>query len=77
MLSEGERAWWSATFIGARHNFVIELAANDAARRWLASLPEADFALNGHLVADLAVVDTSRVDDRLSATIEALTVEER
>lgn len=51
-------AWASATFIGARHGLVLILRSEDSSLRadaLAAMLPEADFAIPGHLVADLAV----------------------
>ncbi|MFT3967348.1 MAG: hypothetical protein QM690_15840 [Sphingobium sp.] len=58
MAEDGLTPWASATFIGARHRLVLVLRGDDAASRAgaLASLlPEAEFAIAGHLVADLAV----------------------
>lgn len=51
------RPWCSATFVGAQHRIVLRFAGADAARqaRLLASsLPEAPFALRGHVVVDAA-----------------------
>lgn len=64
------RPWSSATFTGTRHRVVLALEADAAA--WLDALPEAEFALRGHLVADLAVV--ARGDGR--AMIDVLTLVE-
>lgn len=64
--------WASATFNGARHHLALE-SADAGFAPWLATLPEADLPLRGHLVADLIVPGAG---DR-SATIEVLTVEER
>ncbi len=64
--------WASATFNGARHQ--LTLASTDAGfAAWLATLPEADLPLRGHLVADLIVTG----GDGRVATIEVLSVEER
>ncbi|CAN5200425.1 hypothetical protein BH10PSE13_BH10PSE13_25360 [soil metagenome] len=49
--------WASATFIGARHGITLILRGGDAAVRaeaLTAMLPDADFAIPGHIVADLA-----------------------
>lgn len=66
-----ERPWASATFSGARHVVTVNLDGDDAAiDRWLAALPEAQFAMRHHIVADIAVAARSAG----GATIEALTV---
>lgn len=68
--------WASATFNGARHHLTLDLtlAGEEAGfAQWLATLPEADLPLRGHLVADVIVTRTTE----RAATIEALTVEER
>lgn len=68
--------WASATFIGAQHQLTIE--SSDAGfAAWLATLPDADLTLRGHLVADLSVVAGAALPARQTTTIEALTVEER
>ena len=71
--------WASATFSGARHTLTLACAADAWARAapWLAGLPESELVLRGHLVADLAVVEIARLDDRVTALVEVLTVEER
>lgn len=64
--------WASATFNGARHH--LTLNSDDAGfAQWLATLPDADLPLRGHLVADLIVMGMAG----RTATIEVLTVEER
>ncbi|MFZ5747213.1 MAG: hypothetical protein ACOY45_06090 [Pseudomonadota bacterium] len=69
--------WASATFTGARHHLTVRGKDTAVLRGWTASLPEAEFALRGHLVADLAVTE-SRVDDGYRRIgIEVLTVEDR
>ncbi|WP_033919691.1 hypothetical protein [Sphingomonas sp. 37zxx] len=67
--------WASATFVGARHR--LEFVGDDGAtaRAWLAALPEADWSLRGHLVADVQLIDRSVRDHRIAATVEILTVE--
>lgn len=66
-----ERPWASATFSGARHIVSVELDGDAAAiDRWLAALPEAQWAMRHHIVADIAVAARSGG----GATIEALTV---
>ena len=54
-----ERAWASATFTGARHTIVL---AFDGARAiahgetFIAALPDHEFSVPRHLVADAAIV---------------------
>lgn len=69
--------WASATFSGARHQMTIAAMPDIALDRWLATLPDADFALRGHLVADLAVTAVRRGPARVEIDLEILTVEER
>ena len=70
------RRWASATFVGARHSVTLSGPPGDAMLRWLSALPEAEFALRGHLVADLVVVRRVHDDCHFIAEIEVLTVEE-
>ena len=69
--------WASATFSGARHTFTLSAPASDAFAAWLAALPEHDFALRGHLVADLTVTGTHYAGDMAVASLEVLTLEDR
>ena len=76
ILSACERAWASASFVGARHVFPCTLAAGDAemVRRALHDrLGATEWALPGHIVADV-VVECGAGPDRLQ--IEILTVED-
>ncbi|MCW4463183.1 hypothetical protein OK349_15835 [Sphingomonas sp. BT-65] len=69
-------SWASATFTGARHRMTITAAASPLLDRWLAALPEAEFRLRGHLVADLAVAGEQRIGTQAEVELEALTVED-
>ncbi len=56
------RPWCSATFIGAQHRVTIRIRAPDALARadqFAKNLPEAEFEIPGHIVAD-ATVDAIR-----------------
>lgn len=58
LVSHAERPWASATFSGTRHRFTLELPGMegiDAGDRLIAELPDHEFALPGHLVADALV----------------------
>jgi len=69
-----ERPWASVTFTGARH--WVSLSVGPArAEEIAAMLPEHEFDLPGHLVADIAVAGTRVDGDRTLLEIEALTVE--
>lgn len=68
--------WASVTFSGARHRLTLDARATPGLDRWLADLHEAEFALRGHLVADLAVTGIELSDGRAAVTIEVLTVED-
>ncbi|MES2987636.1 MAG: hypothetical protein V4808_07005 [Pseudomonadota bacterium] len=71
------RRWASATFVGAQHALALTCARSPQLDAWLAALPEAEFALRGHLVADLKVMQIVRDGDAVSVALEILTVEER
>jgi hypothetical protein len=71
------RRWASVTFSGMRHQLRIEAPMSPQLDTWLATLPDAEFALRGHLVADLTIEAIRRADGRATAEIEVLTVEER
>ncbi|MGL4314286.1 MAG: hypothetical protein ACRCSO_09885 [Sphingomonas sp.] len=68
--------WASATFSGMRHEIQVMMTADAAAEAWLAQLPEAEFAVPGHLVADLIVDAIARDAGAMIATLSILTVEE-
>lgn len=68
--------WASATFTGARHLLRLAAPPSPALDAWIARLPEADLRLRRHLVADLAVEHVRRTEDRVTISLEVLTVEE-
>jgi len=69
--------WASATFVGARHMLTLATQTSPQSDLWLAALPEAEFVIRGHLVADLTVTRIARNGDAVTAELEILTVEER
>jgi len=69
-----QKSWASATFSGTRHRF--ECWLEPTGRQWLEGIEERDIPLVGHFLADIAICDESRSDDRISLVIEALTVVE-
>ncbi len=71
------KRWASATFTGARHIVSLNGRASPGLDAWLAGLPEAEFALRGHLVADLAVEQVRRDGEAVQVSLGVLTVEQR
>ena len=74
------RRWASVTFQGARHELSFRIegeGAEEAAARFLSGLHARDFALRGHLVADVSLIAEERRPGRARIHIEALTVEDR
>ena len=73
--------WHSLTFAGERHRMDLRIpgpGASGIADLLTRDLGEAEFALAGHIVADIAVEGAiiEHPDGAISLTIEALTVEE-
>ena len=73
--------WQSLTFLGERHQLVLRIAAPDAADiagRITTGLDDAEFAICGHVVADIACEGEPHVETDGSVTlrIEALTIED-
>lgn len=70
--------WASATFVGARHGVTLILKGDDSQERAATlaeSLPEAEFAIAGHLVADLSVEIAARGPDESRLILSILTIE--
>ena len=82
LLAQSERAWASITFAGARHGFTLLFAGQDAVaagERFIAALPDHEFALAGQLVADAPVTEVEYrllPSPRLVVTCEVLLLEE-
>lgn len=74
--SAGSTPWASVTFTGARHRLRVAAPVSPTLDAWLAALPEAEFRLRGHLVADLAVAEDARTGGQAEVTLEILTVED-
>lgn len=73
------RSWASATFLGARHEIVLTLdgeGAGEAADSFVEGLSEKEFALRGHILADIVLVSDSRASGHARIVLEALTVED-
>ena len=69
--------WASVTFTGAKHLLTLTGEASSELDAWLAALPEAEFALRDHLVADMVVLSVRREEGSAAVVLEVLTVEER
>lgn len=66
IIATSSRPWASATFVGARHVVLLRLGgAGHVARadRITDMLPDAEFAISGHVVADVCV------DERLVCAV--------
>ena len=70
------RPWASATFVGTRLRVSLIGPAVPGFRSWLDSLPEAEFVLRGHLVADLAIDSVESIAEGVRATLTVLTLED-
>lgn len=58
VISHRETPWASITFSGARHTFLLRFDAPEAVAAgedFIAALPEHEFRLPGHIVADASV----------------------
>lgn len=73
------RPWASITFSGERHRLALYLpgpGAAAAADAFLDGLGERDFALRGHILADIVLAERCEEEDQVRLVLEALTVEE-
>ncbi len=66
--------WASATFTGTRHRLTIAAVPVPGLRDWIDGLPEAEFAMRGHIVADLLVAGVETIGDREHVTVAVLTL---
>ncbi|HEY6814021.1 MAG TPA: hypothetical protein VI168_00645 [Croceibacterium sp.] len=82
ILTHSEKSWASLTFSGARHRLALLFdgaEAIEAAERFIAFLPEHEFDILGHLVADATVTEVDHRLDPPAMTVrcELLLLEER
>jgi hypothetical protein len=70
--------WQSLTFTGERHSLTIRIAGPDPAglsTRLVHGLADAEFAIPGHIVADISAASVADDEDgSILVTIEALTI---
>ena len=76
-----EKSWASITFAGTRHTLEIVFTGDAIAsgERFIADLPDHEFALAGQLVADAVIVSADHTmvpEPRLAVTCELLLLEE-
>ena len=66
--------WASATFVGTLHRLTVAAVPVPGLRDWIDALFEAEFAMRGHIVADLVVERIDSIGDREHVTIAVLTL---
>ncbi len=81
-VAHSEKGWASVTFAGTRHRLDLAFAGADAvaaAERFIAFLPEHEFAIPKQLVADAAVTAVDHrlgPDPRMEVQVELLLLDE-
>lgn len=79
-VRHGERPWSSATFTGARHTVLLAFNGEEALRRgeaFIAVLPDHEFTIPGHLVADATVTAVDHTNGvGMTVEIELLVLED-
>ncbi len=75
MIESGSAPWASVTFVGARHRIRLRLPDREA-DRLCNGLAEREFAIPGHIVADIALVTRHEGGGEAIVEIEALTIED-
>ena len=82
VIAHTEKSWASITFSGARHTLALLFAGDEAVEageRFIAALPDHEFAIPGQLVADAAVTEAEHrllPSPRLVVQCELLLLEE-
>jgi hypothetical protein len=66
--------WASATFVGTLHRLTIAAIPVPGLRVWIDGLPEAEFTMRGHIVADLTVERIETIGGWEHVTITVLTL---
>lgn len=81
LMSHAERPWWSATFQGTRHSLHLGFDGEEAVligEAFIAELPEHDFELAGHKVAEAKIVWVHRTNaPHLALQVDLLLLDER
>lgn len=82
VITHTEKAWASITFSGSRHSLALVFAGDEAVEageRFIAALPDHEFAIPRQLVADAAVTEAEHrllPSPRLVVQCELLLLEE-
>lgn len=93
VIASSSRPWASATFVGAQHRIIVRFSgegAHASATRFAEDIPDVEFTISGHIVADACVdewrtgTDTGEAEDTpsteaacsLTLRITVLTVED-
>lgn len=82
VVSHEEKAWASITFSGSRHEIVLQFAGIDAVvagEDLIERLPDHEFTIPGHLVADATISAVDHLfgpEERLTVTCVLLLLEE-
>lgn len=82
LLTHDEKPWASITFTGARHQLMLDfdgIEACKAGERFIAALPDHEFAIPGQLVADAAIAEVESSytpEPRMVVTAVLLLLEE-
>ena len=82
VVAHSQKAWASVTFAGSRHTLALLFAGEDAVEageRFIAALPDHEFAIPGQLVADATVTEAEHrmlPTPRLVVQCELLLLEE-
>ncbi|HEY1125434.1 MAG TPA: hypothetical protein VGE65_07355 [Sphingobium sp.] len=80
IADSGFRPWCSATFLGAQHRITLRITGSDARERadqLAAALPDREWSIPGHIVAD-ATIDAIRqqADGAMLMDLAILTIED-
>ena len=70
------RDWGSATFVGARFDVAVTLAAGSSAAAWIAALPEADLPMPRQFARDIRVIARDDPDEPIRLVLEVLVLED-
>lgn len=82
LISQAECPWASATFCGSRHTITLlfsEASGVAAAEAFMAALPDHEFTLRHHLVADAVVSEVTHVSlpvERMVVEVELLLLDD-